>query len=58
MDQGPGRHVSDLQALKPSEEELLHAARWVLTQDAGESFPQIVRNTLTALGHGRLADQL
>lgn len=58
MDQGPGRHVSDLQALKPTEEELLQAARWVLTQDAGEVFPQIVRNTLTALGHGNLADRL
>lgn len=58
MDQGPGRHVSDLQALKPSDEEMLHAARWVLTQDAGEVFPQIVRNTLTALGHGHLADRL
>jgi len=58
MDQGPGRHVSDLQALKPTEEELLHAARWVLTQDAGEVFPQIVRNTLTALGHGEVAHRL
>jgi hypothetical protein len=58
MDQGRGRHVSDLQALKPTEEELLLAARWVLTQDAGEDFPQIVRNTLTALGHGDLAARL
>lgn len=58
MDQGRGRHVSDLQALKPTDEELLLAARWVLTQDAGEVFPQIVRNTLTALGYGDLAAQL
>jgi len=58
MDQGRGRHVSDLQALKPTEEEVLLAARWVLTQDAGEDFPQIVRNTLTALGHGDLAARL
>ena len=58
IDQGPGRHVSDLRALQPSEEELLLAARWVLTQDAGEVFPQIVRNTLTSLGYEDLSNRL
>ena len=58
IDQGPGRHVSDLKALLPSEEELLLAARWVLTQDAGEVFPQIVRNTLTSLGYEHLSNRL
>lgn len=58
VDQGPGRHVRDLKALRPSGDELLLAARWVLTQDAGEVFPEIVRTTLTALGHGNLADRL
>ncbi|CAN5878119.1 hypothetical protein BH11VER1_BH11VER1_20440 [soil metagenome] len=58
MDQGRGRHVSDLLALKPTDEELLLAARWVLTQDAGEVFPQIVRNTLETLGYGHLAANL
>lgn len=58
MDQGPGRHVKDLQALQPTEEEIIAAARWVLTQDAGEVFPQIVRNTLTALGYGHLSANL
>lgn len=58
MDQGPGRHVHDLQALQPTDKELQQAARWVLTQDASEAFPQIVRSTLTALGHGDLAARL
>lgn len=58
VDQGAGRHVRDLQALQPTEDELLRAAQWVLTQDAGECFPQIVRNTLTALGHGNLVTRL
>ena len=58
MDQGPGRHTADLSALKPSNEELLAAAKWVLTQDAGEVFPFIVRSTLTALGYGQLITQL
>lgn len=58
MDQGRGRHVRDLEALQPTDEEVLQAARWVLTQDAGEVFPRIVHNTLTALGYGNLADRL
>jgi hypothetical protein len=50
--------VKDLLALQPTEAEILAAARWVLTQDAGEVFPQIVRNTLTTLGYGNLAELL
>jgi hypothetical protein len=58
MDQGPGRHVSDLKALHPTDDELLLAARWVLTQDAGESFPEIVKATLKDLGYGHLVARL
>ena len=58
IDQGAGRHVSDLKALQPTEDELILSARWVLTQDAGEVFPQIVRNTLTSLGYENLANRL
>ena len=58
MDQGHGRHVEDLKALKASEDELLLATRWGLTQDAGVVFPQIVRNTLTSLGYGDLTNRI
>lgn len=58
VDQGRGRHTSDLAALHPSDEEIIAATRWVLGQDAGEVFPQIVRNTLTDLGYGHLLAQL
>lgn len=58
MDQGPGRHVSDLKALQPKDEELLLAARWVLTQDAGESFPEIAKTALKDLGYGHLVARL
>ena len=58
MDQGRGRHSNDLAALQPTADELLTAARWVLTQDTGEVFPNIVRTTLTDLGYGYLASQL
>jgi hypothetical protein len=58
MDQGRGRHSADLSALQPTDDELLTAARWVLTQDAGEVFPRIVRTALTALGYGHLIARL
>jgi hypothetical protein len=58
MDQGMGRHVTDLRALQPTDDELVLAARWVLTQDAGESFPDIVKTALKDLGYGPLVDRL
>ena len=38
--------------------EMLAAARWVVTQDAGESFPAIVKDALTHLGYPYVASQL
>ena len=58
VDQGVGRHTKDLAALAPSDDELLAAARWVITQDAGEVFPELVRNTLRTTGHESLADRI
>ncbi|MEY4484467.1 MAG: hypothetical protein RL693_1919 [Verrucomicrobiota bacterium] len=58
IDQGPGRHVSDLLKLAPSGEEMLAAARWVLTQDASESFPMLVKQAVTHLGYPHVSSQL
>lgn len=58
VDQGMGRHVTDLAALNPTDPEMLAAARWVLTQDAGEVFPAIVRDALNQMGYERIARQL
>ena len=58
IDQGPARHVSDLLHLTPTDDELLAAARWVLTQDRGEAFPQLVKEALTHLGFSHVASQL
>ncbi len=58
IDQGPGRHVSDLLKLTPTDGEMLAAARWVLTQDAGESFPSLVKDALNHLGYRDVANQL
>ena len=58
VDQGAGRHTRDLAALKPNDEEWLAAARWVITQDAGEVFPELVRQTLKETGHESLAERI
>ncbi|MBE7498007.1 MAG: hypothetical protein HS117_23950 [Verrucomicrobiaceae bacterium] len=58
VDQGPGRHWSDLKALNPTADELLAAARWVMGQDAGDVFPRVLRDALNQHGHGHIADQL
>lgn len=37
-DTGPGRHTEDLEALRPSCDELLAGARWARSQDPSEAF--------------------
>jgi len=46
VDQGPGRHQSDLLALAPSSEELLAAARWARTHDPSPGFRAILEQVL------------
>lgn len=57
-DTGPGRHLNDLLALRPTEAELLAAARWALTQDASEGFAWVLKDMLRQMGHEHLAGQL
>jgi hypothetical protein len=49
-DQGPGKHESDLQALAPTRDELLQAARWARTHDPSEGFEQVLRQALSHMG--------
>lgn len=58
IDQGPGRHVSDLVKLSPTDAEMLAAARWVLTQDDGEGFALLVKDAITKMGFAHVASQL
>ena len=58
VDQGAGRHSADFAALKPSDEEVLAAVRWVLTQDAAAVFPTMVLETVRALGYGHVVTRL
>lgn len=50
VDQGPGKHESDLRALEPSDEELLDAARWARTLDPSPGFDQVLRECLAHFG--------
>ncbi|HWX87440.1 MAG TPA: DUF6036 family nucleotidyltransferase [Solirubrobacteraceae bacterium] len=54
VDQGAGRHFADLQALEPTEPELLQAARWSRTHDPSEGYRSVLLELLTYLGatHG------
>ena len=50
-DQGPtGRHVDDLRALTPADDELHFAARWTRTQDPSEEFSATVQQVLRHFG--------
>ena len=49
VDSGPGRHVNDLLALKPTVMEIEQAARWVLKQDPSPAFKQLLIEMLKAL---------
>ena len=50
VDQGLGRHESDLRALAPTREELLVAASWTRTHDPSEGFREQLEGTLRYLG--------
>jgi hypothetical protein len=58
IDLGSGKHFQDLRSLKPTKDELLSAARWVATQDAGDGFPELLRSTLRHFGYDDVAEQL
>jgi hypothetical protein len=52
-DQGrAGRHVDDLRALDPTEEELHFAARWCRAQDPSSDFSAMLDEVLRAFGAG------
>jgi hypothetical protein len=46
------KHLTDLEALQPSEEELLGAARWVVTHDPSAGFRRELDGLLSHFGAG------
>lgn len=57
VDRG-GYHVQDLAALDPSEDELLAASQWVLTQDVSETFRELLKDFLAQRGYENVAEKL
>ena len=53
-----GYHVSDLKALNPSDEELIAAARWCMTQDTSEAFRMILKDMFKQLGWQNVSEQI
>jgi hypothetical protein len=47
---GPGKHESDLQALDPTEAELIAAARWSRSHDPSPDYAESLRGALEFLG--------
>lgn len=57
VDRG-GYHISDLEALHPTTEELTRAARWALTHDVSPGFRMLLKRLLETLGHEDVASAI
>ena len=51
-------HVQDLFTLQPTQDELLRAARWVLSQDVSPGFRSLLENFLKRHGYGGILEKL
>jgi hypothetical protein len=50
VDQGAGKHLKDLQALAPTERELLDAASWSQTHDPSDGYRSVLARVLSYFG--------
>jgi hypothetical protein len=50
VDQGAGKHLDDLEALHPTDQELLDAARWSRTHDPSEGYRSVLARVLAHFG--------
>ena len=57
VDRG-GYHISDLEALRPTAEELTQAACWALTHDVSQGFRMLLKRLLETLGYGNVAKNI
>ena len=53
-----GYHVSDLRQLEPSEDELVAAAIWTLTQDVSPEFREILKDMFMKLGWPNVSEKI
>jgi hypothetical protein len=58
VDQGAGKHLDDLLALRPTSDELENAARWTMTHDVSEGFKQNLKSLLNYQGFKDVAKRL
>jgi hypothetical protein len=57
-DQGPSKHLDDLLALKPTEEEMESASLWCITHDPSEAFLIVLKDCLSQIGYPNVAEKL
>jgi len=57
-DTGPGRHLEDLRALRPSPDEIEQAARWAVQQDPSDGFLMVLKDMLRKIGYEQVADRI
>jgi len=50
VDQGPGKHESDLKLLQPTVDELIQAATWSRTHDSSDGYRSMLVQVLVHLG--------
>lgn len=50
VDQGAGKHLDDLEALQPTDQELLDAARWSRSHDPSEGYRSVLQRVLAHFG--------
>jgi len=50
VDQGAGKHLDDLEALQPTGQELIDAARWSRSHDPSEGYRSILARVLAHFG--------
>ena len=58
VDRGPGYHVDDLLALKPTPDEVTAAARWAVTHDVSDEFKLVLRDMLRKFGYESAAEKI
>jgi len=57
VDRG-GYHISDLELLNPSDDELVRATRWAMTHDVSQGFRALLKSLLESLGHANAAQKI
>lgn len=53
-----GYHISDLRLLEPTEEELIAAAKWCMTQDVSDEFCKILKAMFQTLGWENVSSRI